>query len=209
MSPHEADDSGSESPNAKGDGMKIVVGLGNPGREYQRTRHNVGFAVIEELARRHANTSHQRRFHAEVVDIFLDGQKVLLIAPLTYMNLSGRSVGAAVDFYKLPLEDLLIVCDDLNLEPGRLRMRSEGSAGGQNGLKDIFRRLSTEAIPRLRVGIGRPPGRVTATDYVLGRLSKDEEEEFAVVVAQAADGVEQWILEGITATMNTVNAKPT
>ncbi|HEX6987097.1 MAG TPA: aminoacyl-tRNA hydrolase, partial [Planctomycetaceae bacterium] len=112
--------------------MKLVVGLGNPGPEYRRTRHNVGFEVVEELSRRHANTSPQRRFDGEVVEIFLGGEKVLLLAPLTYMNLSGRSVGAAVEFYKLPLEDVLIVCDDLNLEPGRLRLRADGSAGGQN-----------------------------------------------------------------------------
>lgn len=188
--------------------MKLVVGLGNPGNEYRKTRHNIGFAVIEELARRHANTSSARKFDADVVDIFLEGSKVMLAAPRTYMNLSGRSVGAAVDFYKLPLEDLLIVCDDLNLEPGRLRLRREGSAGGQNGLKDIFRRLGSETVPRLRVGIGRPPGRLTATDYVLGKLNAKEEVEFSLVVAQAADGVEHWARQGITAAMNVVNAKP-
>lgn len=188
--------------------MKLVVGLGNPGMEYRKTRHNIGFAVIEELVRRHANTSVQRKFDADVVDVFLDGTKVMLAAPRTYMNLSGRSVGGAVDFFKLPLEDLLIVCDDLNLEPGRLRMRSDGSAGGQNGLKDIFRRLGSEAVPRLRVGIGRPPGRMTATDYVLGRLNDKEEEEMALTVAEAADSVEQWVMHGIAATMNRVNAKP-
>lgn len=188
--------------------MKLVVGLGNPGKEYHRTRHNVGFAVIEEMARRHATTSVQRRFDAEVVEIFLNGEKTLLMAPLTYMNLSGRSVGAAVDFFKLPLENVLIVCDDLNLEPGRLRMRAEGSAGGQNGLKDIFRRLQSEAVPRLRVGIGRPPGRVSATEYVLGRPLPEEEEDYRLTVASAADGVEQWVLEGIDVTMNNVNTKP-
>lgn len=188
--------------------MKLVVGLGNPGAEYRRTRHNIGFEVIEELTRRHAGTSPQRRFDGEVVELFFEGEKVLLLAPLTYMNLSGRSVGAAVDFYKLPLEDLLIVCDDLNLEPGRLRLRADGSAGGQNGLKDIFRRLGTEDVPRLRVGIGRPPGRMTATDYVLGHFTEQEREAFGVTVAQAADCVELWARDGITAAMNAVNARP-
>lgn len=188
--------------------MRVVVGLGNPGPEYHKTRHNVGFAVIDELARRHANTSSQRKFDAEAVEIFLGNEKVLLLEPLTYMNLSGRSVGAAVDFYKLPLQDLLIICDDLNLEPGRLRLRAEGSAGGQNGLKDIFRRLGTEEIPRLRIGIGRPPGKMSATDYVLGAFTDREREEFDLVVAKAADGVEQWVRDGIMATMNAVNTKP-
>ncbi|MBA3314374.1 MAG: aminoacyl-tRNA hydrolase [Planctomycetota bacterium] len=188
--------------------MKLVVGLGNPGPEYQRTRHNVGFEVVEELVRRHANTSPQRRFDAEAVEIFLDAEKVLLLSPLTYMNLSGRSVGAAIDFYKLPPENALVVCDDLNLEPGRLRLRADGSAGGQNGLKDIFRRLGTEAVPRLRIGIGRPPGRMTATDYVLGKFTEQERVDFDLVVAKAADGVEQWVRGGIMAAMNAVNAKP-
>lgn len=188
--------------------MKLVVGLGNPGAEYRRTRHNVGFEVVDELRRRHAGTAPQRRFDGEVVDVFLEGDKILLLAPLTYMNLSGRSVGAAVEFYKLPLDEVLIVCDDLNLEPGRLRLRAEGSAGGQNGLKDIFRRLGTEQVPRLRVGIGRPPGRMTATDYVLGNFTEREREAFELTVAQAADGVELWARDGITAAMNVVNARP-
>lgn len=188
--------------------MKLVVGLGNPGTEYRRTRHNVGFEVIEELSRRHAGTSPQRRFDGEVVEVFLAGEKTLLLSPLTYMNLSGRSVGAAVEFYKLPLESVLIVCDDLNLEPGRLRLRADGSAGGQNGLKDVFRRLGTEAVSRLRVGIGRPPGRMTATDYVLGSFTESEREVFGLAVAQAADGVELWAREGVTAAMNALNAKP-
>ncbi len=188
--------------------MKLVVGLGNPGAEYRKTRHNVGFEVIAELCRRHAGTAPQRRFDGEFVEAFIGSEKILLLTPLTYMNLSGRSVGAAVDFYKFPLENLLVVCDDLNLEPGRLRLRANGSAGGQNGLKDIFRRLASEEVPRLRVGIGRPPGRMTATDYVLGNFSEREREGFDQAVAEAADGVELWTRDGIVAAMNVVNAKP-
>ncbi len=187
--------------------MKLVVGLGNPGTEYRRTRHNVGFDVLAELSRRHADPAPQRKFDGDLVEIFSGGEKVLLLAPLTYMNLSGRSVGAAVEFYKLPAEAVLIVCDDLNLDPGRLRLRSAGSAGGQNGLKDIFRRLGTEDVPRLRVGIGRPPGRMTATDYVLGKLTEQERELMDDAVARAADGVELWAAQGIAAAMNAVNPK--
>ncbi len=188
--------------------MKLVVGLGNPGAEYRRTRHNIGYDVVEELARRHANTSPQRRFDGEVVEIFIEGEKVLLLAPLTYMNLSGRSVGAAVDFFKLSLENILIVCDDLNLERGRLRIRAEGSAGGQNGLKDILKRVGSEAVPRLRIGIGRPPGRMQPTDYVLGKMTEAERDELDEAVARATDGVELWLREGIEAAMNRVNARP-
>lgn len=188
--------------------MKLVVGLGNPGVEYRRTRHNIGFDVVEELSRRHANTSAQRRFDAEVVEVFVDGEKMLLLAPLTYMNLSGRSVGAAVDFLKLPLESVLIVCDDLNLDPGRLRLRADGSAGGQNGLKDILRRLGSEEVPRLRVGIGRPPGRMQPTDYVLGKIASAEREVLDDAIVRAADGVELWLRDGIAAAMNAVNVRP-
>ena len=187
--------------------MKLVVGLGNPGAEYRRTRHNVGFDVLAELSRRNADPAAQRKFDGELVEIFSGGERLLLLAPLTYMNLSGRSVGAAVEFYKLPPEDVLIVCDDLNLEPGRLRLRSGGSAGGQNGLKDIFRRLGTEDVARLRVGIGRPPGRMTATDYVLGKLTEKERDVMDDAVVRAADGVELWAAEGIAAAMNAVNPK--
>ena len=188
--------------------MKLAVGLGNPGQEYRRTRHNVGYDVLAELARRHAAPPPQRKFEGELTEVFLGGEKLLLLAPLTYMNLSGRSVGAAVEFYKIPLADVLMVCDDLNLEPGRLRLRAEGSAGGQNGLKDIFRRLGTEAVPRLRVGIGRPPGRMTATDYVLGKFTEKEREAFDDATARAADAVELWARDGVAAAMNAVNAKP-
>jgi PTH1 family peptidyl-tRNA hydrolase len=186
--------------------MKVVVGLGNPGQEYQKTRHNVGFRVVAELASRHGGAKPRSNFEAEVVDIVLAGEKTLLVAPMTYMNLSGRSVRQLVDFYKLPLDDMLVVCDDMNLETARLRLRRSGSAGGQKGLGDIMTRLGTEDFARLRIGIDRPPGRMSSTDYVLGKFRKEEVEPIEHAVILAADAVELWIREGIVTAMNRVNA---
>jgi PTH1 family peptidyl-tRNA hydrolase len=141
-----------------------------------------------------------------MVDVFVGAEKVLLVAPMTYMNDSGRAVSQFVSFHDLPPEDLLVVCDDMDLETGRLRLRGSGSAGGQKGLADIIRRLGTEDIPRLRIGIGRPPGRMSATDYVLGRFSKDEAEIIEQAILRAADGVESWLTAGLQTAMNAVNA---
>lgn len=188
--------------------MKVVVGLGNPGPEYEKTRHNVGFRVIGELALRHAAAGPKRKFDAELAEISLAGETVLLAAPQTYMNNSGRCVAQLVRFYQLPLTDLLVVCDDMNLETAKLRLRKAGSAGGQKGLQDIIHRLGTEEVPRLRIGIGRPPGRMDSSRYVLGKLRDDEAEQIQQAVLRAADGVEQWICEGIDAAMNRINAPP-
>ena len=187
--------------------MKLVVGLGNPGDRYRKTRHNVGFEVVGELANRHHADKPKQKFDAELTEIFYNDEKILLIAPLTYMNESGRSVAPCVSFYDLELEDLLVVCDDLNLDTARLRLRGGGSFGGQKGLQNIIQRLGTEDFARLRIGIGRPPGRMEASDYVLGRFSKDEREDVDDAVLRAADGVELWIREGTEAAMNHLNAR--
>ena len=186
--------------------MKVVVGLGNPGSKYQNTRHNVGFQVVGELALRHGVSKPRVKFEAEIAEVMLAGEKLLLVAPQTYMNESGRSVAKLVDFYKLPLEQLMIVCDDLNLPTGQLRMRKTGSAGGQKGLMNILQALGAEQIPRLRIGIGRPPGRMDASDYVLGRFRKAEIDAANHAVMLAADGIELWAKSGIDAAMNQVNA---
>ncbi|MFQ5734789.1 MAG: aminoacyl-tRNA hydrolase [Planctomycetaceae bacterium] len=188
--------------------MKLVVGLGNPGDRYRNTRHNVGFEVVAELSRRHDADKPRQKHDAEIAEIFFNTEKVLLMAPLTYMNESGRSVAGCVSFYDLPLDDLLVVCDDLNLDSARLRLRTSGSFGGQKGLQDVIRRLGTESFARLRIGIGRPPGRMSSSDYVLGRFSKQERAEIDDAVQRAADGVELWLKEGVEAAMNAVNAPP-
>lgn len=186
--------------------MKAVVGLGNPGLKYQGTRHNVGFLVLGELARRHAPGKPRVKFEAEVVEAALGGETVLLVAPQTYMNLSGRSVRKLADFYSLPPDDLLVVCDDMNLDTGRLRLRASGSAGGQKGLQNIIDQLGTQAFARLRIGIGRPPERMDPADYVLSRFRPNEREPIEQAIVLAADGVERWVGDGTDAAMNLVNA---
>jgi peptidyl-tRNA hydrolase, PTH1 family len=185
--------------------MKLVVGLGNPGRRYQGTRHNVGYVILAELARRHALTAPKSRFHGEVVEAEFGGQKALLLSPTTFMNLSGTSVQEAVGFYKLANEDLLVLCDDLNLPVGKLRFRSRGSSGGQKGLDDIIGRLGTEEFSRLRLGIGAAPDGREWADYVLSRFTEDELAVIRQAVELAADAVAVWAREGIEFCMNQYN----
>jgi PTH1 family peptidyl-tRNA hydrolase len=188
--------------------MKIAVGLGNPGAKYRGTRHNVGFEVLAELARRHGGSTSTLEHDAELAEVFLGGEKVLLVAPQTYMNQSGKSVWPLVDFYKLPLEDLLVVCDDFNLDLGRLRLRASGSAGGQKGLQNIIQVLGSEEFARLRIGIGRPPGRMDPADFVLSKFLSEERETIDEAILAAADGVEFWVKDGCERAMNKVNTTP-
>jgi len=185
--------------------MKLVVGLGNPGRRYQGTRHNVGFAVLAELARRHGNSRPKTVFQGELVEGTIGGTRVLLLAPQTFMNSSGSSVLAARDFYKLNLDDLLIVCDDFSLPAGKLRLRPKGSAGGQKGLEDIIRVLSDDAVPRLRLGIGPLPAGWDAAGFVLSKFSKDEAAIIEPTIVQAADAASDWVAQGIQSCMNIYN----
>ena len=185
--------------------MKLVIGLGNPGSKYAGTRHNVGFDVIAELARRHAIDKPQNKYQADCLDISIHGEKVLLISPLTYMNRSGESVWQFVRFYRPRSEEVVVICDDMNLPTGRIRWRASGSAGGQNGLKDIILRLGHQDFPRLRVGIGRPPGKIDTTSWVLGKIREDEKEAIEHAVVRAADSVERWIADGIEQTMSEFN----
>ena len=138
--------------------MKLVVGLGNPGPEYKNTRHNVGFEVLGELARRYGASKPKIKFEAEFAEAVISDEKTLLLAPQTFMNLSGRSIRKCVQFFQLSLVDLVVICDDMNLKLGQLRLRPSGSAGGQLGLMNTIQNLSTEDFPRFRIGIGRPPG---------------------------------------------------
>lgn len=185
--------------------MKIVVGLGNPGSKYEGTRHNVGFEVLAELSRRWGAPKPKSRFEASLIELLCGSEKLLLCAPQTFMNLSGRSVQQVVKFYQTPLEDLIVIGDDLNLKAGQLRLRASGSAGGQKGLQSILTCLSTDAICRVRIGIGRPPGEMDAADYVLGRFRKDELDVIDGAISRAATAVEVWSTEGIAAAMNKFN----
>ncbi|WP_425400687.1 aminoacyl-tRNA hydrolase [Aeoliella sp.] len=185
--------------------MKMIVGLGNPGKKYDDTRHNVGFELIGELAKRWQVDGFRDKHQAQMAEAVLAGEKALLLAPQTFMNLSGVSVRLAADFYKLPLTDLLVVCDDFNLPLGSLRMRTKGSAGGQNGLDNIIQQLGTQEIARLRIGIGPVPERWSTVDFVLGKFSRDEQELADQTIRRAADAVECWMAEGPTAAMNQFN----
>jgi len=187
--------------------MKIVVGLGNPGKEYAATRHNLGFMVADELARRTGAAGGRTRFRSQITEGRLAEDKLVLVKPQTYMNLSGHAVREVVNWYHAPREDVLIVLDELELPYGSIRLRADGSAGGHNGLASVLEQLGTKAIPRMRIGIGRGPG--TARSQVLSRFSPEEERALADIVAAAADCVTLWAEEGIVAAMNRCNRRVT
>ncbi|MFK7884148.1 MAG: aminoacyl-tRNA hydrolase [Phycisphaerales bacterium] len=189
--------------------MKLIVGLGNPGAQYERTRHNAGFLAVDELARRHASGMIPRaRFNAVTLDASIGGEKVLLMKPTTFMNLSGKTVGEAVRFFKLePTEDLLVIVDEIALPVGHVRVREKGGANGHNGLSDIDRVLGGSPYPRIRVGVGeKPPGWVKA-DWVLSRYTDEEAGEVNIGTKAAADAAECVIGEGLKPAMNRFNKK--
>jgi len=176
--------------------MKLIVGLGNPGRKYTQTRHNVGYMVLDELARKHGAGHPKSAFQGEVASVELGSEKVMLLWPHTFMNRSGSSVLAARDFYKLETSEILIVADDFNLPLAKLRYRSKGSSGGQKGLADVIRCLGTEEIARLRIGIGPLPAGWDPAAYVLGRFGEQEQTEIQIAVQEAVDAVAVWIRLG-------------
>ncbi len=193
--------------------MKLVVGLGNPGREYAGTRHNVGFEVVDRLAAKlgwmppgEFDRLAKSKFDGLAYDGLADNEKLVLLKPITFMNLSGRAVQSAMAFYQLSPEDVMIVLDDVALPCGKIRIRSGGSSGGHNGLKDIKRALGTDQYPRLRVGIDAPPPRVPQRDYVLGRFSEEQKKAIEPAYVRAADAMVTWIEKGIGAAMNQFNA---
>ncbi len=183
----------------------LIVGLGNPGKKYETTRHNIGFWVIDELARRWNIAPFKSERKALVADGTIRDKRVLFLKPQTYMNLSGQAVRAACDFYKLAPEDLIVSHDDLDIPLGTLRLRKTGSAGGQNGIKDIIRHMGTQDFKRVRCGIGRPPGRMDPAAYVLQPFGGDDAITAQLIVARAADAIETWLKEGIDTAMNRYN----
>ena len=186
--------------------MRMIIGLGNPGREYTETRHNIGFMVLRELAQRYNPPTPKSRFRAEISEFFLGTEKVVLVAPQTFMNASGVSVQQAINWYKLEIDDTLVVYDDLDMPFGQLRFRANGSAGGHNGIKSIIEQLGTSDFPRLKVGIGRGPG--TAVAHVLSRFNPEETAALPEVISRAADAVELWIRHGLLTAMNAANQRP-
>lgn len=175
--------------------MKVIVGLGNPGKKYSGTRHNIGFRVLEELARRHLVDKEESRFDAIIGHIRIGDEKVLLVKPLTYMNLSGRAVQPLMRWFKLDLENLLVNYDDMDLSPGDLRLRMKGGSGGHKGMASIIASLGSQEFSRIRIGIGRPD--YEAINWVLGKFSAAEEKIMDEVISRAADAVEGWVKEGI------------
>ena len=187
--------------------MYIIAGLGNPGREYENTRHNAGFRVIDCLAGRLGTEVNDRKHLALCGKGVIAGEKVLLMKPQTYMNNSGQSLRAAADFYKVEPENILVISDDINLEEGQLRIRLKGSAGGHNGLKSIIAHLNSQNFPRIRVGVGGKPEGYDLADYVLGRPKGNDEKRMEEAYLTAAEAVECLIRDGGSEAMNRFNKK--
>lgn len=186
---------------------RLIVGLGNPGREYEGTRHNAGFMAVDCLAKRNgipAATKVSARFHGQLTDSQVRGHRCFFLKPMTYMNRSGLAVGEAANFYKIDPPRIMVVVDDVALPLGQIRLRAEGGPGGHNGLKDVERALGGRAYPRLRVGIDGP-GRVPQKDYVLGRFNAGESKEVDAVLDRVCDAIECWLTDGIDQAMTRYN----
>lgn len=187
--------------------MMIIAGLGNPGKEYDNTKHNVGFWVIDQLAKQYNITVTKFKHKALIGDGIIAGKKVLLVKPQTYMNLSGESIKEILKFYKIPIEQLYVIYDDTSLPLSAVRIREKGSAGGHNGMKNIIAHLGTDVFIRIKVGIGEKPNGWDLADYVLAKFSKDEEPLILSGVEKAAHAVELLLSKGITEAMNQTNQK--
>lgn len=187
--------------------MYLIAGLGNPTREYEKTRHNVGFEAIDILADKAGTTVTEKKHKALYAKGCIGGQKVILAKPQTYMNLSGESIREIADFYKIEPENIIILCDDINLSEGQLRIRLRGSAGGHNGLKNIISHLGTLEFPRIRIGVGEKPRGMDLADYVLGRFPKEQQAVMEEAYRDAAEAACMMIEDGADAAMNHYNRK--
>lgn len=186
--------------------MKLIVGLGNIGREYENTRHNIGFMVVDELARR-LGVSFGKEDRSAYMAEYRAPEKIIIIKPTTYMNLSGVAVGAYANFYHINPDDIAVIQDDMDMPVGQLRIRRKGSAGGHNGIKSIIAHLGTQEFPRVKVGVGEKPPRMDLADYVLGHFSAEEKKIMEQAVKEAADALCEIVSEGIDKAMNDHNAK--
>ncbi|GAB4564270.1 MAG: aminoacyl-tRNA hydrolase [Anaerolineae bacterium] len=190
---------------SRDESLRMIVGLGNPGREYERHRHNVGFQCLDLLASKHGLSFDERRNKAALARGVILGRRVILVKPLTFMNAAGTAVAPVARFFKVLPSDLLVVYDDLDLPLGRIRVRPEGGSGGHNGMKSIIQHLGTQAFPRVRVGIGRPPGRMDPADYVLQDFTPEQEEVMAEVRDRVVEAIECWLQNGVVEAMNAFN----
>lgn len=189
--------------------MYLIAGLGNPGRQYQGTRHNMGFDTIDYLVEEHRIPQAGVKFNAMYGSGMIGGRKAMLMKPLSYMNLSGGPIREMINYYKIdPETELIVIYDDIDLEPGQLRIRKQGSAGGHNGMKDIIRQLGTQKFTRIKVGVGAKPAGWDLADYVLGRFSPSERKTVDEAIVHAGEAVELILREGPDAAMNRYNRKP-
>jgi PTH1 family peptidyl-tRNA hydrolase len=191
---------------SSGTRMKLIVGRGTPGREYELTRHNLGFMAIDELAKRWNISLNEQKFKGVFGAGFVNGEKVILLKPLTYMNLSGESIRPLMDYYKIDVEDFVVLYDDLDIPVGKLRLRMKGSAGGHNGVKSTISHLGTQEFQRIRMGIDRPKNGMKVVDYVLGRFTSEEIPDVGHSIEKAADACEEWLNKPFLQIMNTFNS---
>ncbi|WP_394897718.1 aminoacyl-tRNA hydrolase [Clostridium butyricum] len=183
--------------------MFLIVGLGNPGSQYEDTRHNIGFKVVDNIAKEYNIEINRQKFKGMCGEGFINGEKVILLKPTTYMNLSGESIREVVDFYKLSNDDVLVIYDDISLDVGRLRIREKGSAGGHNGIKSIIAHLGTDIFPRIKVGIGQP--NVDLVNYVLGKFTKEEMEVLNESIDASTKAAKEIISNDVKTAMNIYN----
>ena len=191
----------------KGQEFFVIAGLGNPGREYAETKHNVGFCVIDRLAEKYHIDVTKFKQKALIGDGTINGRRVLLVKPQTFMNLSGESVRELSDYYKIPAENIIVIYDDISLDVGQLRIREKGSAGGHNGIKNIILHLGTEIFPRIKVGVGEKPKGWDLADYVLGRYSAEDRKIIDEAQKEAAEAVKMMVMDDIRGAMNRYNTK--
>lgn len=186
--------------------MKCIVGLGNPGRKFKKTRHNAGFMTVDALLKRHKWKLNKSKFRGDYAMETLQGEKVMLLEPQTFMNLSGEAVRPLLDYYEIATEDVLVIYDDLDLPTGKIRLRQKGGHGGHNGIRSMIDHLGTKEFKRLRIGVGRPESAAPVIDYVLGSFSKAEKEQAAESIEKAADACEAWMQKPFLEVMNEYNA---
>ena len=187
--------------------MKLIVGLGNPTGKYDKTRHNVGFEVIDYLVDKYGIALDTGKHKGVYGKGIMEGQSVILLKPMTYMNLSGESVSAVANYFKIQAEDVVVICDDINLDVGRIRIRKKGSAGGHNGIKNIIAHLGTEEFPRIRIGVGRKPENMDLANYVLSHFSKEDEAIMHLGYERAGEACAWIVQDAIDRAMNDYNGK--
>lgn len=185
--------------------MKCIVGLGNPGKKYDGTRHNVGFAVIDELIKRHQIKLDQSKFKGHFAIETLFGEKVIFLKPQTFMNLSGESLRPLMDFYKIEPKDVLVIFDDLDLPVGKIRLRQKGGHGGHNGIRSIIDHLGTKEFKRIRIGVGRPTNNMPIVNYVLSPFTPEQQEDVQTTINKSADACDEWIQTPFSDVMNEYN----